>query len=275
MMEQRYDRPGRGGVLWLVLLFILLFFAACAPAGSTAEGSGGTAAADASVRFLSIEGDVAQNVIKNSGTPVKNDGALPGDADFEGIPLTDFIAEAGISGDPKTIYLFSSGDGFVSSIDYEGAEEVYVIFSAAKGWSLLAPNHPPAASGMDIDRIIVVSESSEVGLSVVAQDGRKTTIPMGQLLLSPQHAEFRLDGISVNNEGSSDERAVALYTRQYSVVLSDIDAQYTGIPFVVATADGETYLTDGTGRFILYRQKINYKETTGDVYEDVVEIRLR
>jgi hypothetical protein len=226
------------------------------------------------VRFLSIEGDVGRNVIRNGGTPVANDAALPGDDDFEGVALTEFIAEADISGTPRTLYLVSSGDGFVSSVDYAGAERIYVILSATKGWSLVAPEHPPGASGVDIDHIIVVSENSEVGLRVVQQDGSTTLIPMGQLLIAPQRAEFRFDGRSAN-EGTGGEYAVSLYTRQYSVALADIDAKYEGVPFVVVTADGATFLTNGEGRFVPYRQKMSYVEVTGDVYENVVEIQLR
>jgi hypothetical protein len=217
---------------------------------------------------------VRRNVIQNTADPVQNDAALPGDEDFEGVPLTEFIAVAEVSGTPRTLYLISSGDGFVSSIDYEGAERIYVIFSATKGWSLVAPDHPPAASGMDIDRIIVVSEDSEVGLSVVRQDASTTLIPMSRLLTAPQRVELVFDGRSVN-EGPGGERAVSLHTWQHAVFLSDIDESYANVPFVVVTAQGDTYLTDGGGRFVLYRQTIDYVETTGDVYEDVVEIQLR
>ena len=226
------------------------------------------------VRFLSIEGDVEKNITMNNGTPATDDTAMPGDEDFEGISITEFIAEANVSGKPKTIYLFSSGDGFISSIDYEGAEDVYIYFSKVKGWSTVAPKHPPAASGMDIDRIVIVSENSEVGLHVINQSGELNIIPMGKLLMSPQYTEFHLDG-TTTNESSGAARAVSLYTRQYSLRLSDVDENYSDVPFVVVTKSGDTYLTEGTGRFILYRQKINYKENTGDIYEDVAEIRLR
>jgi hypothetical protein len=260
-------------LLVALLLVGMLSLAACAGAGTGVDTSTSGGAAEP-VRFLSIEGDVKHNIIRNSGVPVQNDAALPGDEDFEGIPLTDFIAEAGISGTPQTLYLVSSGDGFASGVDYAGAERIYVVFSATKGWSLVAPDHPPGASGMDIDHIIVVSEGSEVGLPVVNQDGGTTLIPMGKLLMAPQHVEFRFDGRAVN-ESAGGERAVSLYTRQYSVALADIDEGYAGLPFVVVTASGESYLTDGGGRFVPYRQTIDYIEETGDVYEDVVEIRLR
>jgi hypothetical protein len=113
-----------------------------------------------------------------------------------------------------------------------------------------------------------------VGLSVIGQDGSATLIPMGRLLTAPQQVEFRFDGRSTN-EDEDGERSVALYTRQYSVALADIDEGYAGVPFVVVTRDGQTYLTNGGGRFILNRQTIGYVETTGDIYEGVVEIRLR
>jgi hypothetical protein len=265
------------------LLLCALLVVACAGVGGGADAAdppGGTEGADGTdgtgtlVRFLSIEGDVERSVIKNGGTPVGNDAALPGDEDFEGVPLVDFVAEAGVSGTPRTLYLVSSGDGFVSSIDYADAGQVYVVLSSTKGWSLVAPNHPPGASGMDIDHIIVVSEGSEVGLSVVHRDGSTTLISTGQLLTAPQRVEFRFDGRSVN-EAADGEHAVSLYTRQYSVALADVDEDYAGLPFVVVTADGGTYLTSGEGRFVPYRQTIDYVEATGDVYEDVVEIRLR
>jgi hypothetical protein len=255
-----------------LLLLVLLLVGVSLLSGCT--GAEGAANSTEFVRFLSIEGDVERSVIRNNGTPVKNDTALPGDRDFEGISLTDFVAEANISGTPRTLYLVSSGDGFTSSVDYADADRIYVVFSATKGWSLVAPDHPPGASGMDIDHIIVVSENSKVGLSVVDQNGDTTLIPMGQLLTMPQRVEFRFDGRSVN-EGVEGERAVSLYTRQYSVTLSDVGAKYAGLSFVVVTAGGETYLTDGGGRFVPYRQTIDYVEETGDVYEDVTEIRLR
>ena len=226
------------------------------------------------VRFLSIEGDVEQNITMNSGNPVKNDSAVPGENDFEGVPITEFIADAGISGTPKTIYMFSSGDGFVSSIDYDGAENVYVYFSKYKGWSTIAPNHPPAASGMDIDRIVVVSENSKVGLNVVDSNGSLKIFSMGELLLSPQIAMFNLDG-TTENKSSGSPMFVSLYTRQYSIGLVDVDATYADVPFVITTVSGDAYLTEGKGQFILYRQKISYRETTGDIYEDVSKIELR
>jgi hypothetical protein len=256
-----------------LLLVGALLLAACTRAD---DGTDGAVPSNATgpVRFLSIEGDVERSIIRNTGVPVKNDAALPDDEDFEGTPLADFIAEAGISGTPQTIYFASSGDGFVSSIDYADAERVYVIFSAWKGWCIVAPDHPPGASGVDIDHIIIVSEGSKVGLSVIDRDGDATLIPMGRLLTVPQRVEFRFDGRSINDDGDG-ERAVALYTRQYSIALADIDEGYRGVPFVVVTRDGQTYLTNGEGRFILNRQTISYVETTGDIYEGVVEIRLR
>ena len=263
----------RKTVLIVILIIAMVSVTGCTDSGESSSGEGSMQNGE-HVRFLSIEGDVEKNVTFNSGTPVKNDSAMLGEKDFEGTPITEFIAEAGISGNPQTIYMFSSGDGFVSSIDYKGAEDVYIYFSELKGWSTVAPNHPPAASGMDIDRIVLVSENSEVGLHIVDQNGNKSTVSMGEMYMKPQTATFNLDG-TTEKDSDGKSRSVSLYTRQYSLSLSEIDKTYAGVGFVVATKSGDKYLTDGAGDFILYRQKINYREATGDIYEDVEEIQIR
>jgi len=251
-----------------VVLALGFAISACALQGGAAPG------AESGVRFLSIEGDVDRNVIFNTGTPVKNDAALPGDQDFEGTPLTDFISQAGISGTPREIYFQSSGDGFCASAAWEGASEIYVIFSAAKGWCLAAPNHPPAANAIDVDRLIVVSENSERGLAVTRGDGGTEVVSFGEILISPLYSELHADGTSELNAGG-DKRSVTLYTRKYAVNLADVRPEYADTPFIVLTENGGKYLSDGTGRFIIYRQTIDYMEATGDLYENVSEIRLR
>ncbi|MDR3363695.1 MAG: hypothetical protein LBS91_01910, partial [Clostridiales Family XIII bacterium] len=74
-------------------------------------GVSGGAGADSPQRFLSIEGDVLTYVSFKTAAPVKNDAALPGDRDFEGVSLPDFLAGSDISGVPQSVWLVSSGDG--------------------------------------------------------------------------------------------------------------------------------------------------------------------
>ncbi|MDR2487202.1 MAG: hypothetical protein LBD12_04480, partial [Clostridiales Family XIII bacterium] len=161
---------------------------------STVEAAEAAEAAGDPIRYLSIEGDVREHVFFQTGTPAKNDQALPGDSDFAGTPLTDFLSSSGISGRPESVYLISSGDGFVVKIPYRGAERAYVVFSREKGWCLIAPEHPVSANATDIDRILVVSKDSDVGLRVVGKDGQSETVSMGRMLTAPMTAEYHLEG---------------------------------------------------------------------------------
>ncbi|MDR1816262.1 MAG: hypothetical protein LBR00_06310 [Clostridiales Family XIII bacterium] len=247
-------RKALGAVLAAALLL-----AACG------AGGGG----ESPQRFLSIEGDVGQYVSYKTGTPVKDPAALPGDADFEGVALPEFLAGSEISGEPLAVWLCSSGDGFSVKLDWEGLDRAYMIFSEVNGWQCVAPEHPLSANAQDIDRIFVVSEGSGVGLRVVRLDGGVDVIPFGEILTSPLLASFHYEGRAENGDLASE-----VYTREASFSLADFyDAGDSG--FEVVTAAGDRYLTDGAGRFAVFRQTFSYFETTGDEYEDVTEIRLR
>lgn len=229
---------------------------------------------DEILRFLSIEGDVKNNISMRIGQAVKNDAARPGDADFEGVALPDFLSGSAISGTPSAIWLISSGDGFAVKIDWAGAERVFVVFSEKKGWCVIAPDHPISANAMDIDRIIVQSEGSAVGLRIQGADGRDETIPMSRLLTASMTADFHFEG-RAEQKSREGNLTSEVYTRRFAVRFADVYAAYSGGGFAVATADGGLYLTNGAGLFEINRQRIDYIETTGDVYADVKTVQLR
>jgi hypothetical protein len=251
--------------LTIGLIALYVFLAGCGVGGS---GS------DTPQRFLSIEGDVLTYVSFKTAAPVKNDAALPGDRDFEGIALPEFLAGSELSGSPQSVWLISSGDGFSVKIDWDGAEKAYMIFSGANGWSVVAPEHPVSVNAMDIDRILVVCEGSAAGLRVARADGGIDVVPFGAILTSPMLTRFHFEGRAEIGTGA-DLLASEVYTRELSVSLADVYEGYGGEPFAVVTEDGDKYLTDGGGRFVIYRQAIDYVDSTGDVYENVAEIQMR
>jgi hypothetical protein len=267
-----------------VLIPVLAFAAGCAAAGEYGGGASGAgtengssapeAGVDGPLRFLSIEGDVSNYLSMNTGQTAQNDAALPGDLDFEGVPLTDFLSQSAISGTPSAIWLISSGDGFSVKIDWAGAEKAFVIFSETKGWCLVAPDHPISANATDIDRIIVQSEGSTVGLRVQGADGQAETISMSRLLTASMTATFHFEG-RAEQESGKNRLASEVYTRRFAVRFADVYEAYGGEGFAIATADGGLYLTNGGGLFEINRQRINYIETTGDVYADVEAVQLR
>lgn len=245
-------------ILIAILVTLGLFLSGCASRSAPRSTSSST-----EERFLSIEGDV-----------IDYRSMKTGDQDFSGISLPEFLSESKISGTPKYIYLISSGDGFVAKIDYENSEKVSIIFSETTGWSIVAPDHPISTNAVDLDKIIVVSDDSEVGLHIIKQDGSTDIVSMGKILTSPMLYELHYEGASDIGSGK-DKRTTEIYTRQMSVKLADIYDAYNDEPFAVTTKSGDKYLTDGSGRFSMNRQKINYIEETGDIYEDVQEIQLR
>jgi hypothetical protein len=232
------------------------------------------AEADTPQRFIGIEGDVKEYRSIKTADPVSDDKAVPGDGNFEGIPLTEFIGEYNISGTPREVWIMSSGDGFAVKIAWAGAEKAYVIFSKINGWRVVAPEHPVSVNAQDVDRIIVVSDESGSGLMVVKADSSRDVVPFGDMLTSPMTLSYRLEGKADIGEGA-ESLSSEVYSRELSVTLSDVYEPYTGGAFEITTADGERYLTDGGGRFSVGRQIIDYIETTGDVYEDVTEISFR
>jgi hypothetical protein len=159
-------------------------------------------------------------------------------------------------------------------IDWDGAEKAYMVFSRVNGWSVVAPEHPVSVNAMDIDRILVVCDDSEAGLRVARADGGVDVVPFGAILTSPMITQFHFEGRAEASAGGG-ALASEVYTRELSASLADVYGAYGGEPFVVVTEDGEKYLTDGSGRFAIYRQAVDYVESTGDVYEDVVEIQIR
>jgi hypothetical protein len=244
---------------------------ALALSGCDGQGAGSEdAGADTPQRFLQIEGDVAKYVSMKTGEPVRDDGAQPGDAGFEGEPLTEFVEQAEPSGEPQWLWLVSSGDGFTVKIAWEGADKAYIVFSEQNGWSIVAPEHPVSVNAMDLDRIIVVSEGSKVGLPITRADGSKDVVPFGAVLTSPMQAAFHYEG-RADDGGLSSE----VYTRELTVLLADVYDGYGGGGFEIVTEDGDRYLSNGDGRFRINRQRIDYMEVTGDVYEDVTQIRLK
>jgi hypothetical protein len=269
---------------------MFIFTAGCGISGSGTSGRGDSGAdgqGEATIqRFIGIEGDVERYVSYKTGNPVKNDAAKPGDTDFEGVPLTDFIAEAGVSGEPEDIWIMSSGDGFAVKIAWDGAEKAYMIFSRVNGWSVVAPEHPVSVNAMDIDRLIVVSKNSKAGLRVVHGDS-VDIVPFGRMLTVPMrlswHFEGRAEvgdagagsGTGTDSDSGADRLTSEVYTRELSVALTDVYEGYGGEGFEVVTEDAGRYLTDGDGRFRIDRQQIDYIETTEDEYEDVEEIRIR
>ncbi|MDR1796984.1 MAG: hypothetical protein LBR44_05985 [Clostridiales Family XIII bacterium] len=256
-------------VLAVALAAICVLAAACGGAGA---GAGSGAEVVDWRGFLSIEGDVEQSVIF---TPVSSDSARLPDSYAGGMPLSEFVAQAGISGTPEEVYFISSGDGFCASISYESADKVTVYYDTEKGWHLDAPEHPQPVNAMDVDRFIVVSEGSEAGLPVVRADGSTDVVSFGEMLLAPMTAVYHLDGTSEIGSEAGGTQSVSVYTRRFSVRLADLRPEYEGAPFVVVTGGGGKYLTDGGGRFVVYRQTLTYVEATGDEYEDVTEIQLR
>jgi hypothetical protein len=268
MMGRHKNRPLLSLTIGLIALCVLLAVL------GTGCGVLGGADADSPQRFLSIEGDVLTYVSFKTGAAVKNDAALPGDRDFEGVSLPDFLAGSDISGVPQSVWLISSGDGFSVKIDWEGAEKAYMIFSRVNGWSVVAPEHPVSVNAMDIDRILVVCEGSEAGLRAVRADGGVDVVPFGAILTSPMLTQFHFEGKAETAAGAG-LLASEVYTRELSVSLADVYEGYGGEPFVVTTESGEKYLTDGGGRFVIERQVIDYADDTGDVYENVVEIQIR
>jgi hypothetical protein len=224
-------------------------------------------------RFLSIEGDVGTYVSYKTEAPSKNDDALPGDKDFDGVSLPDFLASSEISGTPVSVWLISSGDGFAVKLAWDGLEDAYIAFSETNGWRCIAPKHPISANAMDIDRILVVSEGSEVGLPLTKPDGSTEVIPFGKILTSPLLTAFHFEGQADQGAGES-QLSSEVYTRETTFSLADVyDGEASG--FVVVTANGDKYLTDGQGRFAVFRQTLSYIESTGDEYENVVEVQLR
>jgi hypothetical protein len=241
----------------------MLALASCDAGGNTADDV-------TPQRFIGIEGDVENYVSYKTGNPVKNDAAMPGDSDFEGVALTDFIADAIVSGEPEDIWLMSSGDGFAVKIAWDGAEKAYIIFSGVNGWSIVAPEHPLSVNAMDIDRVIVVSKGSESGLRVVRKDAGIDIVSFGDILTAPMRLSYHFEGLAETGKLTSE-----VYTRELSVSLIEVYEGYDGDGFEVVTKNGERYLSDGDGRFCINRQRIDYIETTGDEYEYVEEIRLK
>jgi hypothetical protein len=264
----------RGAVAVLVTLSIVVpaVLAGCeAPPGT---GGAGSSQVETPQRFIGIEGDVIEYRSLKTATPVKNDEAHPGDDDFEGVPLTEFIGEGRVSGSPREIWIMSSGDGFAVKIAWEGAEKAYVAFSGMNGWSIVAPEHPVSANAQDVDRIIVVSDDSKSGLRVVREDGSRDVVSFGVMLTSPMRLSYHLDGKADAGEGEG-LLSSEVYSRETSFALADVYEPYTSGAFEVTTADGDRYLTDGGGRFSVHRQVIDYIEATGDVYENVAGISFR
>jgi hypothetical protein len=268
-------RETRFGTAFLIAAILCVAFAlASCDAGSAKSADSGSPGSDADTpqRFIQIEGDVEKYVSMKTGTPAKDDSALPGDADFEGVPLTEFIAEAGVSGSPREIWIMSSGDGFAVKTAWDGAEKAYVLFSDIDGWRIVAPEHPVSVNAMDVDRIVVASEGGQTGLHITKADGSSDIVPFGKILTAPMRLSYHLEGKADTVGGSLTSE---VYTRELSVSLADVYDAYAGGGFEITTKDGARYLTDGGGRFSVSKQIIDYIETTGDIYEDVAQISFR
>ncbi|MDR1043147.1 MAG: hypothetical protein LBL54_04500 [Clostridiales Family XIII bacterium] len=252
----------RSAAALIVVVAAFLLLSACGSAAETPQ------------RFLGIEGDVKEYRSFKTADPVADDKAMPGDGNFEGIPLTEFIGEGTISGAPKELWILSSGDGFAVKIAWAGAEKAYVIFSDVNGWSIVAPEHPVSVNAQDVDRIIVVSDDSSAGLKIVRADGSRDVVPFGRMLTSPALLSYHLEGKADIGEGA-DMLSSEVYSRELSVALADVYEPYTNGAFEITTSDGERYLTNGEGRFAVSKQVIDYREATGDIYENITEISLR
>jgi hypothetical protein len=221
---------------------------------------------------LKVDGDVLALFTLNPFQPAAIDAA-PDDDGFTGVPVTELIDKNDISGTPKEVYFFSS-DGFVSSVNYKDAGDVYVIFNDDYGWCVTAPKHPVSTGAKSLSKIVIVSENSAFGLRVVGQDGDSTMISYGHILTSSVQTALHLEG-SAEKETGGQVYVSKVYTVESSTSLKGLYEPYEREPCVVITADGGKYLTDGTGMFVIKDHTISYVEKNGDRYEGVLEIRLR
>jgi len=274
------------GLLCIALTSSVLFLGACSSGDNDNDNANKNGTTP--IRFLSIEGDVREYRSFNTGVPVKNDEALPGDEDFEGVLLRDFLADSEPTRDDYTVDLISSGDGF--RVKLFSVDNVYIIFSDISGWTVIAPDHPVSANAKDINRIIVfagdnsITDESDPGLKLSLDNGDFEIIPLGYLLVMAK-------GIYTDWEeevGSVSSDSVVVSTIKTSFRLQDIEKNIRSDTLTenkidetieVITADGKRYLTDSDMvEFVIYRQKIScidYYQERPEVYEDVVEVRLK
>ena len=221
-----------------------------------------------------IEGDVQNGFIRvNEPSGDTELNADPVSSGFEGMSLTDFIAQANPSGTPKDIY-FTSADGFIARVKFEDADEIFVIHNEEKGFCVIAPKHPISAQGQELHRVVVVSDGSQVGLNIIRKDGSNTLIPKGQILISPLTTSMWFRGESEMAKEDSNFSS-SVYTRELSATLGVLYDEYKGEPIVIATQDGGKFLSDGTGRIIIGETEFDYEDEHGNRYEKIKEIHLR
>jgi len=280
-------------ILCLILAVSALSLFACSSDdngnGQNATSSSGSEngnGKETPMRFLSIEGDVKEYRSFNTGDPVKNNKALPGDKDFEGVLLKDFLADSKPTRDEYSLDLISSGDGFM--VRLVDIDDVYIIFSAITGWTIVAPDHPISANAKDIDRIIVYGglpslsdidselPKSDPGLILSFKNDETVFIPMGYLLML---ANGRYHDIEGEVQSGSLGKEVEVFTIRDSFRLQDVTEYTVSETIEIVTADGKRYLTSSDmTEFVIYRQAIScidYNTENNETYEDVVEVRMK
>jgi hypothetical protein len=216
---------------------------------------------------------VRESVTIYNQEPVSGIDALPGDKDFHGTPLSEFIQDAKISGTPTDVYILAK-DGFAVRVSYDETDRINIVYTEENGWSVVAPDMPISAAAKDVAEIVVVSENSEVGLSVTDKDGKTSILGMGGILIAPTRTTLHSEGISEVESGGT-VHASEVFTTEKSVRLSDVYEPYKGEPFAIETKDGGKYLTDGNGVFVLNEETIDFRDINGETYENVAGIILR
>jgi hypothetical protein len=245
--------PAKAGISFVTLLLAILLM-------TQLTACSGDSKSDPSSSPLTIKGDVSAPVTFDS-------------KDFKDTILTELIAAAKVSGTPKDVYIVAK-DGFAVRVGYDEADQITIVCTKETEWSVVAPDMPISTAAKQIAQIIVVSDGSEVGLSVTDKDGKQSVIGMGSILTAPTVTTLHSEGVSEIESGGSVHSS-EVFTTEKSVRLKDVYPEYKGEPFALETGNGDKYLTDGDGVFVLNETTIDFRETGGEIYEDVTGITLR
>jgi len=274
----------RGEIIRLAICLCLCAVMVLSPViltGCKGHGAAGglqTKQASSQVRFLSIEGDVEVYRSFSTGAAVISDKAKPGDTDFEGVALNDFLADSKPSGVIGSVWLIASGDGYAAQINGKDLDKAYMIFSAVTGWTIVAPDFPPSAQVKDIDRIVVCSKwdsANTVGLTVVTKEGQKSLISMWQLALMPNAYENEGEATNENSGISVD----SYYEKHYFMLknfLHDLVPDDATLELIMADGSSAS-VPASAASFYYYRQTIECinGDVSDAIYDNVTEVRIK
>ena len=222
---------------------------------------------------LEITGDVKTAVTLKAWSAWKDKERITSqEGTFDAVPLTEVLKEAAPLGETKKIY-FAAHDGFSSAVKAGDSDKCYLSYAKEKGWFVIAPKHPVSTNAKDLEEIILVSDGSDGGLTLIAANGEKQQFTLGQLLTGPITSYPNFEGkAAAKSDGLVYESEI--YTRSSGFSLNQLagrkDTKDT-VYLLLTSADGKEYFMQDSGHFLIEGTGLQYVDANGEHYHDIKE----